>query len=74
MNDKIIEVIENWEKDLKFLISKDKIKDEALYWASKMTQLISILEHSSLVGISDKFELLCKVKNIYDQIIFSRVK
>ncbi len=48
--------------------------DKALFWAGKMSSLISDLETCYPLGISRNVELMVFCKEEYDKIIFERAK
>ena len=64
-----MEMMDEYQKEL------DKFNgDKALFWAGKMAQIIKIMTVCSPMQLSGYLEILDKVREKYDQIIFSRLK
>lgn len=70
----VSEIINEYKKDLKDSLESGIVKDPALFWAGRMSQLSYIVCRTSLGGLGNIISVLESVRQEYDQEIFSRIK
>jgi hypothetical protein len=50
------------------------VKDPALFWAGKMSSIITPMQSGSIYNFSNAFKILVAYKEEYDKVIFERTK
>ena len=68
------ELLQRYNEDLKKAMESKIVKDPALFWAGKMSDYIGLLEGSRPDSFSGFVDILVRLKQEYDSIIFGRVK
>lgn len=70
----IYDTISDYREELKVYLQDNTVKDPALFWAGKMSILVHSIYLLPLANIGNIMELLHRVSEEYDDIIFKRVK
>lgn len=66
---------DEYRKELKRYLEDGTVKDPAVFWSGRMSQLVKVVCNTPIVKMhSYTFELLDLVRQEYDEIMFSRAK
>lgn len=70
----VYDIIEDYKEELSDLLESKTVIDPALFWAGKMSRLVHSVYILPIANIGNTVELLHKVSEEYDNVIFKRAK